>query len=73
MTYSSLLTGALCAYALATLGSVLKLAGAITWSWWAVLSPLWVPVSCYVAAGVVLLLVLTVGIFALSILFGRWS
>lgn len=35
---------------LALLLIALKLTGAIAWSWWLVLSPLWIPVA--VAAGV---------------------
>lgn len=27
---------------------VLKLVGVISWSWWWVLCPLWIPVACYV-------------------------
>lgn len=41
----------------------LKLTGYIAWSWWWVLSPLWIPVALVLAIIVVLLVVL--GLFKL--------
>lgn len=41
---------------------VLKLCGVITWSWWWVLAPLWIPVGLIILAVVVLTL--------LAVLFG---
>ena len=35
----------------------LKLGGILQWSWWAVLSPLWVPVALFLATVLILLLV----------------
>ncbi|HEX8356659.1 MAG TPA: hypothetical protein VF610_04575 [Segetibacter sp.] len=36
---------------------VLKVTQQITWSWWAVLSPLWVPVTIYIAVQLAVLLI----------------
>ena len=44
---------------LALLFTTLKLCNVITWSWWAVLSPLWVPIVASIGfVGVVALLVI---------------
>lgn len=42
----------------------LKLTGYITWSWWWVLSPLWIPLALL---GVILLFVVVVGLFTESL------
>ena len=42
----------------------LKLTGYITWSWWWVLSPLWIPLAFLV---VILLFVVIVGLFTESL------
>lgn len=36
---------------------VLKLCGVIDWSWWWVLSPIWIPVLVLVAFGIIFLIV----------------
>jgi uncharacterized membrane protein len=36
---------------------ILKLTGNITWSWWWITSPLWIPVVLYAVALMVLMLV----------------
>lgn len=33
----------------------LKLGGVITWSWWWVLSPLWIPLAIIVICGIIIL------------------
>lgn len=35
---------------------VLKLTGVISWSWWSVLSPLWIPVAIVALIGLVVLI-----------------
>jgi hypothetical protein len=35
---------------------VLKLCNVITWSWWWVLSPLWIPIAISVVIGAIILL-----------------
>ncbi len=42
----------------------LKLTGYITWSWWWVLSPLWIPLALF---AVILLFVVVVGLFTESL------
>lgn len=39
---------------------VLKLAGAISWSWWWVLSPIWIPLALVVAIFIIILIVVLV-------------
>ena len=36
---------------------VLKLTNVITWSWWWVLSPLWIPAAIILGAGVIIFIV----------------
>lgn len=43
---------------------VLKLVGVIDWSWWWVLSPVWIPIALWIAIiGVVYLVALIVTLF----------
>lgn len=42
---------------------VLKLTGFISWSWWWVLAPIWVPIT--------LLIILTVFLFVMEFIYGR--
>ena len=49
---------------------VLKLCGVITWSWWWVCAPLWIPVAILVAAVVVAGIVL--GIYGLYVCIYNW-
>lgn len=44
---------------------VLKLLGKIAWSWWWVLSPLWIPIVVIVA--IILIVIIVSGIIALVI------
>ena len=39
---------------------ILKLVGTITWSWWWVLSPIWIPVAVGLAIGFVIGLIMTI-------------
>lgn len=41
----------------------LKLCNVITWSWWWVTAPLWIPVAFCVAVALIVILVLLIGIF----------
>ena len=38
---------------------ILKLVGVIDWSWWWVLSPIWIPVALLLAVSILLFVVLT--------------
>ena len=55
---------------LALLFIALKLTGFVAWSWWLVLSPIWVPIFLVFAAFVGLL-VLFVIIYGLAFIFGE--
>ncbi len=41
----------------------LKLTGVITWSWWWVLSPFWIPFAIFVVALIVLLVIAAIRSF----------
>ena len=43
--------------ALGLLFITLKLTGVITWSWWWVLSPFWIPIAIFLVAFLVLIIV----------------
>lgn len=36
---------------------VLKFVGVITWSWWWVLAPFWIPIALLLAVGVIIVLI----------------
>ena len=46
---------------------ILKLCNVITWSWWWVTAPLWIPVAFCVAAVVIVLLVALISMIVLAI------
>lgn len=41
---------------------ILKLCGVITWSWWWVLSPIWIPVLIGVSAALIVFIIFIIGI-----------
>ena len=49
--------------ALALVFIVLKLTGVISWSWWWVLAPIWMPLVIILAILIILLLICGVGVF----------
>jgi hypothetical protein len=56
--------------ALAIVFIILKLTGVIAWSWWWVLSPIWIPIA--IVLGIIVLVLIGLGFMALcAALFGR--
>ena len=47
---------------------VLKLTEVIAWSWWWVLSPIWIPAAC-VVAGLAFLIVVAIATFVFKLVF----
>jgi len=45
---------------------VLKLVGTITWSWWWVLSPLWLPITVVISCGAIGYLIFFVAILGIE-------